>query len=48
MALTEHRSANIPPHWSSQPTRPLVAIVLWVTAIILTAIGVMEVPGLRG
>jgi hypothetical protein len=48
MALTEHRSADLPSHWSNQPTLPLAAIVLWVTAIMVTAIAVMQLPGLRG
>jgi hypothetical protein len=47
MAPSEHRSVNIPGHWSNLPTRPLAAIVLWVTAIMLTAVGVMQIPGLR-
>jgi hypothetical protein len=48
MATSERQSGNIPGHWSSQPTRPLGAIVLWVTAIMLTAMVVMQIPGLPG
>jgi hypothetical protein len=48
MASNERGNGNVPGHWSGQPNRPVGAIVLWVAAIVLTAIGVMQIPGLYG
>jgi hypothetical protein len=48
MSLSKRESGNILGHWSDQPTRSLGVIVLWVTAIMLTAIGIMQMPGLHG
>jgi hypothetical protein len=48
MSSNKSESGNTPGHWSDRPTRSLGAIMLWVTAITLTAIGVMQMPSLYG
>src|SRR5579863_6737595 len=45
MGSNERDDSDDPGHWSDQPNHRRGTIVLWVTAIVLTAIGIMQIPG---
>ena len=45
MASIDRDNEIVSGHWSDGPVRPLGAIVLWVTAIALTAVGAMLLLG---